>query len=148
MASLAEAVSLADDSDDSDVEFELESFHIGSHHFEITTVSYMPLEKLMSLQSQSKEISGQKLWCGSLCIMEFLLGSPDYLSDSCVVELGSGTGLVGMLCNRLGAEEVILTDNDVRSLTHMKQDCERNGVLQLYNISHSKVYTFVVKSID
>ena len=125
MSNLVETV--AEDSD-SDVQFELESFQIGSHNFELTTVSYMPLEKLLTLQSQSKEISGQKLWCGSLCVMEYLLDAPEFLSDSCVVELGAGTGVVGMLCDHLGARNVFLTDNDVRSLKHMKEDCERNKV--------------------
>ena len=34
-----------------------------------------------------------------------------------------------MVCSRLGATQVILTDHDEQSLTHMRQDCETNQVL-------------------
>lgn len=66
--------------DDAEVEYEVESFAIQSHTFHITTVSFMPIERLLDLQSQAQEISGQKLWCGSLCVMEYLLGSPEFVA--------------------------------------------------------------------
>lgn len=34
----------------------------------------------------------------------------DYLKDRCVLELGSGTGLVGLVAAKLGASRVIITD--------------------------------------
>ena len=118
----------ASDSDDDEVEYEPEVFKISDYEFTITTVSYMPLTKLMALQSSSTEISGQKLWCGSLCVIEYLLSSEgiDFIRGRPVLELGAGTGLVGMLCDRLGASHVALTDNDPRSIEHMIEDCKRN----------------------
>ena len=89
--------------DDNEVEYEIETFRIHSHEFHITTISYMPIERLVDLQAQSKEISGQKLWCGSLCLMEFFTNSPHIIKDRNVLELGAGTGIVGMLCDKLGA---------------------------------------------
>ena len=56
--------------------------------FELTTVSYMPIERLLDLQSKAQEISGQKLWCGSLCVMEYLIGHPEYVKDFPILELG------------------------------------------------------------
>ena len=50
------------------------------------------------------------------------------LKDKIVIELGAGTGLLGMVCHNLGANQVILTDNDQKSLTHMKIDCESNNI--------------------
>ena len=44
-----------------------------------------------------------------------------------VVEVGAGTGLLGMACKRLGARRVLLTDNDEISLRHMEADAPRNG---------------------
>ena len=33
-----------------------------------------------------------------------------------------------MLCHRIGAKQVILTDSDEISINHMKQDCQLNGI--------------------
>ena len=122
------AFNASDSDEDEEVEYEPEVFNISNHEFTITTVSYMPLTKLMALQSSAKEISGQKLWCGSLCIIEYLLSSTgsDFVRGMPILELGAGTGLVGMLCDRLGASHVALTDNDPKSIEHMKEDCKRN----------------------
>lgn len=124
-----EVVATGDDSEE-DVEFEEESFEIGGHTYYLTTVSYMPLTKLASLVKSSSEISGQKLWCGSLVVAQYFinirLSLP--LSDWNVIELGAGTGLAGMICKRLGVKEVILTDHDETSLNHMKRDSSRNNL--------------------
>ena len=37
------------DIDDDDVEYEIEQFQIGEHVFNITTVAYMPLSKLIQV---------------------------------------------------------------------------------------------------
>lgn len=91
------------DDDEAEVEYEVESFIIHSHEFHLTTISYMPIERLVDLQAQSKEISGQKLWCRSLCLMEYLTDFPHTVSGKNVLELGAGTGVVGMLCDKLGS---------------------------------------------
>ena len=91
------------DDDKAEVEYEVESFRIHSHEFHLTTISYMPIERLVDLQAQSKEISGQKLWCGSLCLMEYLTDFPHTVAGKNVLELGAGTGVVGMLCDKLGS---------------------------------------------
>jgi predicted nicotinamide N-methyase len=74
--------------DDAEVEYEIETFRIHSHEFQITTISYMPIERLVDLQAQSKEISGQKLWCGSLCLLEYLTDFPHVIAGRNVLELG------------------------------------------------------------
>jgi hypothetical protein len=119
-------MSTIDDSDD--VEFEYETIEIGSFTLEITTISHLPIEMLMYNQSKGVEISGQKMWCGSLTVIDYLLRNRDVIKDRTVVELGAGTGILGMICSKIGCREVILTDNDPRSITHMKQDCLHNSV--------------------
>lgn len=112
-----------------DIEYELEEFKIGSYTFEVTTIGFMPLEVLSALsekQEGSKEVSGQKLWCGSLGVIEYLLDNPVFVKDKTIVELGAGTGVLGMLCEKLGASKVLLTDNDKRSLCHMTSDVLHN----------------------
>jgi predicted nicotinamide N-methyase len=120
---------MSSDSDsENEVEYEDEKFQIRDFEFKIITVAYMPISKLMRLRENSSEISGQKLWCGSLTVIEYLLDHPEFISNSNVIELGSGTGVVGMLCGKLGCRNVCLTDNDTRSLEHMRLDVIKNGV--------------------
>ena len=77
-----------------------------------------------------EEISGQRLWEGSLLLCEHMLqASQQGNGDSCnrnvmstdldfrektVLELGAGTGVVSMLAHGLGAAMVAVTDGDDR----------------------------------
>ena len=115
-------------SDEDEVEYEEELFDIRDHPFRVTTVSFMPLAKLMEMREKEVEISGQKLWCGSLVVMEYLLDHPSFISGRNIIELGAGTGCIGMLCQKLGCGKVWLTDHDNRSLTHMRKDIVTNNV--------------------
>jgi predicted nicotinamide N-methyase len=116
------------DSGSDDVDFELESIEIASHSFEITTIAHLPIEMLMFNQSKGVEISGQKVWCGSLTVADYILRNKDLIKNRVVVELGAGTGILGMVCCRIGCRKIILTDNDPRSIKHMVEDCHRNSV--------------------
>jgi Lysine methyltransferase len=120
-------VKMADSGCD-DVDFELESIEIASHSFEITTIAHLPIEMLMFNQSRGVEISGQKVWCGSLTVADYILRNKDLIKNRVVIELGAGTGILGMVCSRIGCRKTILTDNDPRSIKHMVEDCHRNSV--------------------
>lgn len=77
-----------------------------------------------------EEISGQRLWEGSLLLCEHMLQASQLGSgDSCnrngksadldfhkktMLELGAGTGVVSMLAHGLGAATVAVTDGDDR----------------------------------
>jgi predicted nicotinamide N-methyase len=50
------------------------------------------------------------------------------VEEKTVIELGAGTGLLGMMASRLGASVVYLTDHDNRSLRHMREDCATNNI--------------------
>ena len=65
---------------------------------DITTVAYMPIEQLMANRSVEKEISGQKLWCGSLVVISYMLQNFGKIinPNSIVIELGAGTGALGI----------------------------------------------------
>ena len=83
----------------------------------------------MQLNQTSTEISGQKLWCGSLVLCEYILDhAADVVKDKIVIELGAGTGVAGMICYQQGASKVYLSDYDAKSLEHMRVDCEDNGI--------------------
>lgn len=115
---------------DSDVEteYELESFVINDIPLEITTIAYLPIELLMANREKQTEISGQKLWCGSLGVIQYLLNNPATVNNNLIIELGAGTGVLGMICRKLGAKSVLLTDHDIISIKHMNDDCARNRI--------------------
>ncbi len=115
------------DSED-DVEYELEDFIIGTFPLSITTIAFLPIQTLMANHGKDVEISGQKLWCGSLVVINYLMKFPQTILGSQILELGAGTGVLGMMCKFLGADSIVLTDHDEKSIDHMVQDCERNHV--------------------
>lgn len=111
-----------------EVEYELEEFIIGEYKFQLTTVAHMPIEILFANHTNGVEVSGQKVWCGSLGLAEYLHDHSFIVANKVVIELGAGTGLLGMLSCRLGCKEAILTDHDQRSLDHMGIDCRKNDI--------------------
>lgn len=117
------------DSDD-EIEYEPETFVFESLALSITTVAYMPLTILMANREKEKEVSGQKLWCGSLCLISYFLQHKTIISpNTLVVELGAGTGVLSMICTKLlGAPLAIATDHDEKSLKHMTDDLQRNHI--------------------
>mmetsp|Transcript_1670 Transcript_1670/g.2661 ORF Transcript_1670/g.2661 Transcript_1670/m.2661 type:complete len:259 (+) Transcript_1670:38-814(+) len=114
--------------EEDEIEYEPEEFIVGEKSYSITTVAYLPIHVLMKNQGQGVEISGQKLWCGSLCIIQYLINYPTIVANSLVIELGAGTGLLGMFCKDLGAFKVVLTDHDERCIRHMTADSNRNRI--------------------
>ncbi|CAM9307387.1 unnamed protein product [Chrysoparadoxa australica] len=106
-----------------DDEYDVEHVSIGQFPFQLRTLACdsLPLEKLLELEAAKTEISGQRLWEGSLLLGSYLT-SADGSKVSCgerkrVLELGCGCGLVGMLCCKLGAPLVHVTDGDERSVS-------------------------------
>ncbi|OQS02552.1 hypothetical protein THRCLA_21394 [Thraustotheca clavata] len=53
-----------------------------------------------------------KLWDSALILTTYLARNPHLLKSKRVLEVGSGLGLVGMVCAFLGAKSVTLTDMD------------------------------------
>jgi predicted nicotinamide N-methyase len=114
---------------DEDIDYAVEQCVIGDYSFNITTIEFLPIEKLMVMHAQDKEVSGRKIWCGSLVVAEYLMRNASFVRDNIVVELGAGTGLLGMLAARLGAAYVYLSDHDTKSLQHMRNDCLSNNII-------------------
>ena len=64
----------------------------------------------------SGDSTGFGVWGSALVLARLLEGDPEQrrrLAGAAVLELGSGTGLVGMVCGVLGARAVTLTDRVV-----------------------------------
>ena len=73
--------------------------------------------------------TGGKVWSSSRVLCDYLVDVAAGLEDALplelrgarVVELGSGTGAVGLACAALGAEEVVLTDGGSKSLLRLAE---------------------------
>lgn len=58
-------------SDEDEVEYEVEEVALSPDiTLLVTTVAYMPITTLLRNQGRGVEISGQKVWCGSLGVVE------------------------------------------------------------------------------
>merc|ERR1712194_386145 len=84
----------------------------------VQTIEEIPLELLVLLQSANAEISGRRVWPGSVLLSLFLASShcPVTVSGATVLELGAGSGLAGIVASRLGASNVVVTDGDETSI--------------------------------
>ncbi|CAK8990280.1 unnamed protein product [Durusdinium trenchii] len=75
---------------------------------------------------KAKVLYGNLLWTGALALSKFFATSsaaPPVKGRSCL-ELGAGTGVVGLTLGSMGAEPVFITDNEPELLLLMKKNIE------------------------
>ena len=113
---------------DSEIIYSTEKITFDKYYLNVTTVSYLPLEILLENSTKEKEISGSKVWKGSKGIIDYFMSNRKLIKNKNIIELGAGTGILGMMCKILGASKIILTDNDLICLKHMKNDLLINNI--------------------
>lgn len=69
---------------------------------------------------------GLEVWSGAYLMAEFLVGKKGLVKGKNVLELGAGTGLVGLICHDLGARRVVLTDCCQQVLANAKRNIDSN----------------------
>ncbi|CAE6457837.1 unnamed protein product [Rhizoctonia solani] len=93
-------------------------------------LSFPPLDRPVKLVVDAGP--GQR--CGGIAwpageVLSRYLASRGSLTGQRVIELGSGTGLVGLVAGLLGAEEVVITDQESEQLINiMKENVELNNL--------------------
>lgn len=115
--------------DEDELEYDEQTFEFGAHALVVTTVGELPLEVLSALEEKHEEISGQRAWPGSLLLACHLYAHPRVVRGACVLELGAGCGLVGMLAARLGARATLITDGDAATVRLLRRNLARNAPL-------------------
>ncbi|XP_060204100.1 uncharacterized protein LOC132632255 isoform X1 [Lycium barbarum] len=71
--------------------------------------------------------TGCSIWPSGLFLSEFILSFPEVFSGkSCLEQVGSGVGLVGVCLAQANCSKVILTDGDLSTLANMKLNLELN----------------------
>ena len=136
----------SDSSSEYEPEYEIESIVIAEKNqnitFDVLTVVPPPLEYMSSLHSAQQEISGRRIWCGSKLLSEFLLHKDshhteidgtkvsfqNYFFQKRILELGSGTGIVGMtIATQCQPKCVALTDGDEETVNLLIQNLDNKS---------------------
>lgn len=68
------------------------------------------------------------LWGGGLALARYVLDHPELVVGRCVLDLGCGSGLVGIAAARSGATGVIAADIDRYAIVATRLNAEANGV--------------------
>lgn len=68
------------------------------------------VEQEVKKQRLGEDSTGCVVWPSAHSMCAHLCAHPELVRGKRVVELGAGTGLVGLVCGALGASEVVLTD--------------------------------------
>jgi predicted nicotinamide N-methyase len=70
--------------------------------------------------------TGHVAWASGIALCRYLASNRDLIKNKRILDLGSGTGLVGLLCARINALHVTLTDLP-EVLDHLKENTELNS---------------------
>lgn len=89
------------------------SFFVSSDYCETTYEIGSVKQTLLCLKSATTDLdlTGQIVWPASQVLAWFIHQFRDLFKEKCVLELGSGCGLAGLVAGQLGASEVYLTDS-------------------------------------
>eukprot|EP00814_Leptocylindrus_danicus_P012039 CAMPEP_0116040838 /NCGR_PEP_ID=MMETSP0321-20121206/24628_1 /TAXON_ID=163516 /ORGANISM="Leptocylindrus danicus var. danicus, Strain B650" /LENGTH=222 /DNA_ID=CAMNT_0003520791 /DNA_START=383 /DNA_END=1048 /DNA_ORIENTATION=- len=98
-------------------------------HFDIDGEEGMPFAgavlRIREQVNQANTGTGLNLWDGAILLAKYLERFPETVRGKCVLELGSGCGMVGIAAAMLGARTTILTDLNY-TLPVMKANVEQN----------------------
>lgn len=93
--------------------------------------SYDKPEKLLKLHCSDNMLKGNTgchEWEAGFRLAELLLNAPHLIKDSCILELGAGTGQASIVAHRIGAKRVICTDGDACALENCRKNMKMNGI--------------------
>jgi predicted nicotinamide N-methyase len=119
-----------------ELEYEMEVCNITKDiMLRICTVVPPPIEYLTKLHGKEEEISGRRVWSGSLLLSLFFCSHDSFLyprrdgsNQSRILELGSGTGILGMTLSTLSSSPVAvcMTDGDTEAVNLLHQNLQHN----------------------
>ena len=93
------------------------------------TFEYEEIDQTIVLRGKSliSQSTGLALWTCSQILCGYLLDNPHHVKDKCVLELGAGLGLCGIVAHHLGASRVLTTDGDVNVLENLRYNIKLNS---------------------
>jgi hypothetical protein len=121
-----------------ELEYEVEACSITKEiMLHICTVVPPPIEYLTKLHGKEEEISGRRVWSGSLLLSLFFCSNDSFLylqrdrsNQSRLLELGSGTGILGMTLSTLitSPSAICMTDGDAEAVHLIHQNLQHNHI--------------------
>jgi 16S rRNA G966 N2-methylase RsmD len=76
--------------------------------------------------SEITNSTGLGLWRGAEILASFLANRAHLVKERCILELGAGQGLCGLVAHHLGASKVVLTDGDTNVLDNLRHNVTIN----------------------
>ncbi len=127
---------MADSDSDYEPEYEPETVQVGDLSLSVMTLVPPPIEYMSVLHDKKEEISGRKVWCGSQLLAKYILESAmGSVRGMSVLELGAGTGIVGMTLAKLNECGVVaMTDGDEEALELLRKNVAMNGLEESDNV--------------
>jgi predicted nicotinamide N-methyase len=68
-------------------------------------------------------------WAGGIALARFVLDRPEIVAGRRVLDLGAGSGLVGIAAAKAGAADVIAAETDLNGLAAISLNAAANGVV-------------------
>ncbi|KAG4095033.1 S-adenosyl-L-methionine-dependent methyltransferase [Neocallimastix lanati (nom. inval.)] len=88
----------------------------------------------------SKGTTGLRTWEASLRLAEYFIQNPTLCQNKNIIELGSGIGLLSLICAKLGAKSVLATDVNPEVIERLKENIKSNQpTLEEENLAIPKV---------
>lgn len=91
-----------------------------------------PTSGLWRLARQDKDGFGAPYWghywAGGLALARYVLDNPAVVAGQRVLDLGAGSGLVGIAAAKAGAREVVAAEVDAYAVAALKLNMKLNGV--------------------
>ncbi|XP_078680189.1 protein N-lysine methyltransferase METTL21A-like [Branchiostoma floridae x Branchiostoma belcheri] len=83
-------------------------------------------------------LTGQMVWPAARVLSRYLVDQPELVQDRTVLELGAGTGLLGLVAASLSPcpRKVVLTDNNMTTLDMIEANIEENFPAQAATTPH------------
>jgi predicted nicotinamide N-methyase len=66
-------------------------------------------------------------WAGGLALARYVLDNPAVVAGKCVLDLGAGSGLVGIAAAKAGAREVVAAEVDAYAVAALKLNMKLNA---------------------
>ena len=101
---------------------------VASTHKEVHTMAQKTIElHELGLELVDRPVMGQAIWPAALALCRWLSDRPERCRHAHVLEVGAGSGAPGLVCLRLGAASLALTDADDELLPLMQANCALNA---------------------
>ncbi|EFA86241.1 hypothetical protein PPL_00803 [Heterostelium album PN500] len=90
---------------------------------------YIDNQKWVTLKNEAiYNLVGMTTWGAAYLLSDFILANKQLFNEKTILELGAGTGLIGLVLDQVNSKSVLLTDYSPVVLDNLKYNIENNGI--------------------